>query len=82
MNKLETRIKALEARRAEQCKGLASSDAELFALLGDGFGLSLMPGDTRAEKLRAVGCAYWGALQLPPEVRHAARGWFVMLDKV
>lgn len=82
MNKLEGRIKALEACRAEQCKGLASSDVELAALLGDGFGLSLIPGDTRAEKLRAVGCAYWGELQLPPEVRHAARGWFVIPDRV
>ncbi|MFZ2387377.1 MAG: hypothetical protein WAW69_06185 [Polaromonas sp.] len=82
MNKLDGRIKALEARRAEQCKGLAGSDAELAALLGDGFGLSLVPGDTRDEKLRAIDRAYWGELQLPPEARHAARGWFDMLAAV
>jgi hypothetical protein len=82
MNKVATCIKALEARRAERCKGLASSDAELAALLGDGLDLSLMPGDTRDEKLKAIGRAYWGELQLPPEARHAARGWFNVLEAV
>ena len=82
MNKLEGRIKALEAGRAEQRKGLASSDAELAALLGDGFDLSLVPGNTRHEKLRTIDDAYWGALQLSSEGRHAARGWLDMLDRV
>lgn len=80
MSKLQARIQALEARLAQQCK--IDSDDELAAFLGDGFDLSLMPGKTWREKVKAVSAAYWGDLEISPEARHAARGWFEIEDAV
>lgn len=81
MNKLEARIQALEARRAQQ-RGIDGDD-ELAALASrDGYDLSLMPGKTLSEKVQAVVAAYQGDLEISPEARHAARGWFEIQDAV
>lgn len=80
MLNLDQRIKSLEALRKDRA---GDSDAEILsrAQSQDGFDLSLIPGDSVEEKLRAVQAAYWGKLQLSPEARHAARDWFEVLEK-
>ncbi len=82
MANLDHRIKALEARLSKDRASF--SDADIYERLKtcEGYDLSLMPGETLADKLRAVTAAYGGTLQLLPEARHAARGWFNMLEAV
>ncbi len=82
MTKLAARIDALEARQHLKIDIRSCSDAELYSQLGEGYDLSLMPGDTHDEKVGAVLAAVNGKLTLTPEARHAARGWFDILDEI
>jgi len=82
MTKLSARVDALEARQHLKIDIRSCSDDELYAQLGEGYDLSLMPGDTRDEKVGAVLAAADGKLTLTPEARHAARGWFDVRDSV
>lgn len=80
MQALDRRIQALEAQLLKDHAG----NSEIYERLKSepGHDLSLMPGDTLADKVRAVVAAYDGTLQLPPEARHAARAWFNVLEAI
>ena len=82
MLRLDHRIKTLESLQRENA--VHFSDVEKLERLKseEGYSLELIPGETLAEKVRAVNAAYWGELQLTPEARHAARGWLNMLEAV
>lgn len=82
MQALDRRIQALEAQLRKYHAG--NSDSEIYERLKSepGYDLSLMPGETLADKVKAVVAAYDGKLQLLPEARHAARGWFDVLEAI
>lgn len=82
MQALDRRIQALEAQLRKDHAD--DSDSEIYERLKcePGYDLSLVPGETLADKVRSVVAAYDGKLQLLPEARHAARGWFNVLDAI
>lgn len=84
MATLSARLLALEAGRQSMIDIHSCSDAERLERMNseEGYSLELLPGGTLGEKVRAVFASHDGELQLSPEARHAARGWFRMLDEV
>ena len=48
----------------------------------DGWNLDQIPGDTLADKIKTVDNAANTGVSISPEVRHAARHWFKMVEGV